>query len=46
MELMLKSYDEARPKETEFDGADQGIYSVKLSYNRLLLIHFKIRGTI
>ena len=27
------SFDEARQVETEIDGADQGIYSVKLSYN-------------
>ena len=43
MELMLKfdpSCDEARPKETEFDGADQGIYSVKLSYNLIAIYQF------
>ena len=36
MESMLRfnpSCDEAQPVETEFDGADQGIYSVKLSYS-------------
>ena len=33
VESMLRfdpSCEEARPVETEFDGADQGIYSVKL----------------
>ena len=40
VELMLRfnpSCDKSQPVETEFDGADQGIYSVKLSY---LLINF------
>ena len=45
MESMLRfdpSCDEAQPVETEFDGADQGVYSVKLSYYLLLLINFKM----
>ena len=36
MDLMLRfdpSCDEAQPVETEFDGSDQDIYSVKLYYN-------------
>ena len=37
------SCDEARPMETEFDVADQGINSVKLSYNLSLLINSKMR---
>ena len=40
VESMLRfdpSCDEAQPVETEFDGADQGIYSVKLYYNLSLL---------
>ena len=46
LESMLRfdpSCDEARPMETEFDGADQGINSVKLSYNLSLLINSKMR---
>ena len=46
MESMLRfdpSCNEARPMETEFDGADKGVYSVKLSYYLSLLINFKMR---
>ena len=35
--------DEGRPVKTEFDGADQGIYSVKLTYNLSLSINFKMQ---